>query len=279
MPDDYNLPRHTEESSRLDLQHDAYVKIVGYVLHPRIAAALPENARVADVGTGTGIWLRDLARGCPSTWSFHGFDISDAQFPKNGTEDGIKYEQLNITESIPERLQGQFDVVHLRLLVCGLVDHQWEQAARNVLQLLRPGGWIQWHESQFNDIRMFQNVPGASIKANNKLIHASIPTLNKQGKVDHNTERLRDTVQDAGFEACEQDVFTSGRVPEIRKQLMSVQFAAFQAVGRGLASKDPNYPMDSQEVEQTLKEAQEELVDGKAYYEWTMRVITGRRPA
>lgn len=144
MPDDYNLPRGTIESSRLDAQHEAYVKIIGYILHPRIASALPADARIAEVGTGTGVWMQELQRTCPSTWTFHGFDISDAQFAQNGTQSRTKYDVLNITEPIPEHLQGQFDVVHLRLLVCGLVDEQWAPAARNVLQLLKPGGWIQW---------------------------------------------------------------------------------------------------------------------------------------
>lgn len=94
MPDDYNLPRHTGESTRLDVQHEAYVKIIGYLFHPRIKAAPLDNARIADGGTGTGVGLQELARSRSPSWTFHGFDLSDVQFPQNGRQDQIAYERL-----------------------------------------------------------------------------------------------------------------------------------------------------------------------------------------
>lgn len=279
MADTYNLPRHSTESARLDAQHDAYVKIIGFLLHPRIAATLPPNARIADVGTGTGVWLHDLARESPPTWIYHGFDISDEQFPVNGGErDHTKYARLNITEPIPDGLKGQFDVVHLRLLVCGLTGYEWALAARNALQLLKPGGWIQWHESQFRDIETLQNVSGASTRHNRNLLKATMATLGKQGKMLDDALKLSSTVEAAGFVDCAEDVFSTGRVPEVREELMKVQFGAIKAIGTALAAKDARFPMTSGEMETELEEAERELEGGKAYYQWNMRIVTGRRP-
>lgn len=276
--DTYTLPRHGDESTRLDAQHEAYTKIIGYLLHPRIEAALPPSARIADVGTGTGVWLHDLAKTCPSTWELEGFDISDEQFPPPDERRRIQYDQLSITEAIPEQHQGQFDVVHLRLLVCGLTSDQWAVAARNVLQLLKPGGWIQWFESQFADLQTYQNVPGASIESNEQVYRNSIASLNRQDKMLDDVPRLRQTVQSVGFGDCAEDVFSSDRVPEVREQLMGVQFGALQAIARALAAKDPRFPMSSDEVEDAFKKAEKELEGGRAYYQWTMRVVTGRKP-
>lgn len=279
MPDDtYTLPRHGDESTRLDAQHEAYSKIIGYLLHPRIQAALQPDARIADVGTGTGVWLQDLAKTCPSTWKLQGFDISDEQFPPTNERYSIQYDRLNITEAIPEQYQGQFDVVHLRLLVCGLTSDQWELAARNLLQLLKPGGFLQWHESQFRGIHTYQSVPGASIENNELLIRNTIASLNRQGKMLDDVLRLRQTVQSVGFEDCAEDVFSTDRVPEVREQLKGVQFGAVQAISRALAAKDPGFQMSSAEVEEALRRAEKELEGDKAYYQWTMRVVTGRKP-
>lgn len=278
MPDDYNLPRHGAESSRLDAQHDAYVKIIGFVLHPRIKAALPPDARIADIGTGTGVWLQALATTCPATWSLHGFDVSDAQFPHHRPGDRITFSKLNITEPIPSHLRNTFDVVHLRLLVCGLMDPEWLPAAQNALHLLKPGGWIQWHESQFCDIQVYQNVPGASTAKNQELLRASIGTLNRQGKMLDNALRLCETVREAGFEDCCEDVFSTERVPEVKEQLMEVQFGAIRSISRVLAEKDPGFPMSTEELEVLLREAEGELEGGKAYFQWNMRVVTGRKP-
>lgn len=61
-PDTYGLTRDAKESSRLNNQHVVWKKNFGFLLHPRIAASIPSNARVGDVGTGTGIWITDLAK-------------------------------------------------------------------------------------------------------------------------------------------------------------------------------------------------------------------------
>lgn len=71
--------------------------------------------------------------------------MNDAQFPKQRPH-GVAFDTLNILEPIPDKYKAQFDLVHLRLLVCGLPTGLWQTAAGNVLQLLKPGGWVQWME-------------------------------------------------------------------------------------------------------------------------------------
>ena len=123
------------------------------------------------------------------------------------------------------------------------------------------------------------NVPGAPVDHSQHLIRLIMPALARQRKVLDNVPKLRDTVQAAGFEGCEEDVFTTDQAVEVREQLMDVQFGAMQALLRGVAAKDPSFPLTSQELEEELGTAKEELEDGKAYFLWTMRVVTGRRPA
>lgn len=279
MPDEYNLPRHSAESTRLDAQHEAYAKIIGFLLHPRIASVLPKDARIADVGTGTGAWLRDLARTCPETWQLQGLDISEDQFPPEAKRGRIGYDKMSILEDVPERFRAQFDVVHMRLLVLGLFDHEWPLAAKNALQLLKPGGWIQWHESQFRELEMFQMVPGASTKHNERIIHAVMSTLNKQGKILDHVRHLRDIVQEAGFGDCEEDKFSTERAPEARLQLMNVQVSAMEFIGRLLAEKDPGFPMSKVELDEAIQGAWKEVENDKVYGQWRMRVVTGRRPS
>ena len=126
----------------VNLQHEVYRDTIGYLIHPRINASLPANACIADIGTGIGIWLRDVASRSPSSWMFTGFDISADQFPKD--DDGIvKYEILDILQPITMNLRHKLDVVHFRLLINGLTGSDWMTTAGNALELLRPGGWLQ----------------------------------------------------------------------------------------------------------------------------------------
>ena len=59
--DNYGLTRDKTESARLNAQHDVWKTNIGFLLHPRIASSLSEAPRIGDIGTGTGIWILELA--------------------------------------------------------------------------------------------------------------------------------------------------------------------------------------------------------------------------
>lgn len=61
--DTYGLTRDAPETARLDGQHIVWKTNVGFLLHPRIVETLPEAAVIGEIGTGTGVWLVDLATG------------------------------------------------------------------------------------------------------------------------------------------------------------------------------------------------------------------------
>lgn len=81
-------------------------------------------------------------------YSYEGLDMSPSQFPSQPSQN-ITFSVLNILDPVPEDKQGTFDVLHLRLLVLGLPKGQWGRACKNLLQLLKPGGWLQWEEAEF----------------------------------------------------------------------------------------------------------------------------------
>lgn len=60
--DTYGLTRDAKESTRLNMQHAVWKQNIGFLLHPQVAKDLPGDARIGDVGTGTGIWLMELAK-------------------------------------------------------------------------------------------------------------------------------------------------------------------------------------------------------------------------
>ena len=84
------------------------------------------------------IWLLDLARGFPPTTQFDGFDISTAQYPAH--EHLPANVRLKVLDSVngepPEDLQGQYDVVHLRLFI-SVIEKDPLPLLLNSLKLLR----------------------------------------------------------------------------------------------------------------------------------------------
>jgi hypothetical protein len=79
---------------------------------------------------------------------YEGLDMSPAQFPP-GPHSTVVFSTFNILEPVPTHMQATFDVLHLRLLVLGLPRNSWELACQNILSLLKPGGWVQWEEADF----------------------------------------------------------------------------------------------------------------------------------
>jgi ubiquinone/menaquinone biosynthesis C-methylase UbiE len=118
-----------------------------YLLHPRIVASIPSNAKIADIGTGTGIWLIDLADTLPSTCTFTGYDTSSDQYPSASSLPSnvtLCTQPQSIFDEFPSSEQGIYDVVACRMLISIMAKGQWEIALKNVISLLKPGGWIQW---------------------------------------------------------------------------------------------------------------------------------------
>ncbi|PQE14568.1 umta methyltransferase family protein [Rutstroemia sp. NJR-2017a WRK4] len=144
--------------ARLNLQHYLWKDGLGYLLHPSIPLNGP-NTRIADLGTGTGIWVLDLARQLPETTQLYGFDISDAQYPHpKYLPPNVKLETLdNLTPDPPSDLQ-----------VAG------------------PGGYIQWNE--FDPLRAIAEGPDGEPSPNVK----KLCTLTQKIK-DHRQDILSAT--------------------------------------------------------------------------------------
>jgi SAM-dependent methyltransferase len=129
-----------------------------------IASKLTDpNVHVADVGTGTGIFLSKLAETVPASATLHGFDISEAQFPKsaqNSHNIGLSVADAKI--GFPPEHKGIYDIVHLRLLSPGMAsDTDWSRVVENVMSLLKPGGALQWsEESSAEKLVLLNEIPG-----------------------------------------------------------------------------------------------------------------------
>ena len=134
----YMLSRDQEESQRLDAQHKYLRQLAnGKLIQPSVPQS--ELKAIADIGTGTGIWLREVAQELESPNNevkFMGFDISAQQFPKSQI-DGITFIEQDIVKPFAPEFHEKFDLVHVRFLSYALKAQDLESAVRNVIQILR----------------------------------------------------------------------------------------------------------------------------------------------
>ncbi|KAJ5766036.1 uncharacterized protein N7511_003652 [Penicillium nucicola] len=204
--DDYVLGRGVGDSVRLDAQHLLWKLHRGFELHPDIAVT--ENMKIAELGTGTGIWLLDLAEKLPPTVQLHGYDISNDQYPsKNLWPKNVKLGVLDSLIDPPESLEGIYDVVHLRMWASNLHNNDTLGIINHFKKLLKPGGYVQWEDADL----MHQRIQGAEAEEFEENINHAF----KKAGLDYNwVSDLPNRLQEQNFTILESktDSFRPGLV-------------------------------------------------------------------
>ncbi|KAL8852119.1 MAG: hypothetical protein Q9221_002942 [Calogaya cf. arnoldii] len=144
MSDTYMLGRDFTASTRLNCQHYIWQQHLKYTLHPSLPVPTP-STQIADVATGTGVWLLEVAHQHPSSTCL-GLDINTSQCPpQRWLPTNMSLLTWDFLSEPPKSIQGKFDIVHIRLI--GItIDHDPTPAIQNIAKLLKPNGYLQWEE-------------------------------------------------------------------------------------------------------------------------------------
>ena len=121
----------------------------------------------------------------------------------------------NAKEPFHDDYLGQFDVVHLRLLVGGVQQHEWDGIVRNVLDLLKPGGFLQWEEIDPLATEALRGSKEPSSVAN--MVRVRKTFIEHGGsRLRYGWNVLRDIFLDVGMKDVDVDIVTSDRLTETR---------------------------------------------------------------
>ncbi|KAI2628869.1 S-adenosyl-L-methionine-dependent methyltransferase [Hypoxylon sp. NC1633] len=143
---DYVFTRDYLDNNRINLQHYIWTALYGYCLHPELPIS-SADLTIADVGTGTAIWLTDVAARLPPTTRLEGLDVSfHAAPPLEYLASNITLRNWDVKGDVPAELVERYDVVHIRNFVFVLCDDDIPKVLSNLMKLLKPGGHIQWGE-------------------------------------------------------------------------------------------------------------------------------------
>ncbi|SPO04708.1 uncharacterized protein DNG_07393 [Cephalotrichum gorgonifer] len=173
--------RNFRTSARLHLQHLLFQNTLeGILLEDRINDSLPSGTEitVGDLGCGNGVWLSDLnhrlsAAKPEATLQLHGFDINPLYFPApQFLSKSITLKNLDVlARPLPADLQGTFDVVHVRAFSSIIRNGDVSPLLTSALDLLKPGGWLQWEETLVANFSATAPSPDVSKQACDTIIH------------------------------------------------------------------------------------------------------------
>ncbi|GKZ76013.1 hypothetical protein AnigIFM56816_003474 [Aspergillus niger] len=146
----YALQQNHRSVIRLHVQHFLWRQVFGYSIHPSIPTTPAALKKVVDVACGTALWLIDVAHEFHHTnenLQLDGLDIDLTQAPHSGwLPSNIHLDDWDLFTPVPQQLQEQYDLVHVRLLVLILSGLDPMPVIRRLFQLVKPGGYLQWDE-------------------------------------------------------------------------------------------------------------------------------------
>ncbi|KAI1809058.1 hypothetical protein GGS20DRAFT_399389 [Poronia punctata] len=263
--------RRHAAAGRLNLQHYLWKAAFGHTnIRPAIAANLPAAPVVADVATGTCLWLLDTARELGPDAQFDGLDYNLEQAPHPSTlPPNMRTRYWDVHEPPPEDLVGRYDYVHLRLVVLVVRDEDPRPIARNLFKLLKPGGYIQWDEIDV----VHKGVKKADPSQQTPGLDGLVEWFGSQNPYLW-TVRLAEFLADVGFTETKTELISDP--PGYERAFNELHLLTAEELADSIAKLgDPKVAAKYYDM---IEKANEESAEGAVVY-LPRLVCTGRKPA
>ncbi|OGM46055.1 UMTA methyltransferase family protein [Aspergillus bombycis] len=234
----YALQQNHRSVIRLNLQHFLWREVFGFHIHPSVqcppsdsSTDLPSHPAIADIATGTALWLIDVSRDFPHS-RLDGLDIDLTQAPHPGwLPSNITLRRWDLFADIPASLERQYDLVHVRLLVLVLSGVDPMPVIRRLFQLVKPGGYIQWDELDCVNMQIKKVNPSVQAPALEEIRVASYANGRHDWVLD-----LPRLLSEAGFKDAKLDYYDEG--PELVRafndqHLLTMEEFASKLLGNG----------------------------------------------
>jgi hypothetical protein len=182
---------------------------------------------------------------------------------------------MDFKQPPPLSEHSRYDVVHVRLLTAAMNPVDWDVAVRNLIQLLKPGGALQWEECNFADGRHFRGKLGCSVSA--ARLVGSLMRESLREKFSYGWSTLPTLMEGAGLVRVDEDIVSSDRVVETREALTangmvaSFNWAKLMS-NRGLLD---SYPMDK--LHELEDQAHKDVRSG-CYVRFDIHIALGFKP-
>ncbi|PYI00938.1 S-adenosyl-L-methionine-dependent methyltransferase [Aspergillus sclerotiicarbonarius CBS 121057] len=186
----YMLPCDEQEQDRLDIFHKLFTE--ARVSGSLIYAPHPTNGRILDLGCGTGIWSIDVAQKYPDAF-VAGVDLAPIQ-PPNHPRNCEFYAPFDF-ESPWSLGENSWDLIHLQMGAGSVVG--WPNLYKRIFAHLRPGGWFEQVEIDFEPRCDDTPLEGLAIRYWYQYLKQA--TQDCMRPIAHNARDTVKDLQEAGF--------------------------------------------------------------------------------
>ncbi|KAI0110942.1 hypothetical protein GGR51DRAFT_510583 [Nemania sp. FL0031] len=264
---------NSNEATRLQNQHEVIKDAMGgLILAPLDVKTSP--LRILDSGTADGTWLRDFAGSVATVQhKLYGTDLNPTEFPSDDPP-GTVYQEQDVRKPWPKDWEGQFDLVHQRLVLVAAGPKQ-KEALLSLAGLVKPGGWIQVIEAT----NKLQKGCGPNMIAFVDLMNAIFASMG--GDLDL-AEHMPEWLKEAGFVDIDfVDIQTKMGATNPKAELAQRGVISSGIAAQSLAPHGKKLPAGAlsippEKLETLSSDLRKELQESGGLYQ--LRVVWARKP-
>lgn len=178
---------------------------------------------------------------------------------------------------------GTFDLVAARFTSSATTRAEWARTIKNLMKLLKPGGWLQWIDSC--NFTLYNSVPGTSRAACQEIYDGLQPFRSENDLViglmmrETGNVKREDKLRELGLVDVHEDVFSSDRLqdPELQfrdKGTRNVIHCFLGCLGDWRNTEGNGWSQER--IERVMEEAMREIDQG-AYHTLDQVCIVGRK--
>jgi len=180
----------------------------------------------------------------------------------------------NLLLDFPAEFHGTFDIVNVRLLVTTIAGDDWRLVAKNLVSLLKPGGWLQWQEPDgLRSITISAEDNGARKSGLQAFIDEASGDSAVHDRLDYPSSQLEGILHEAGLHSVVQDVVSSDKQPYLRYNAAIVFLQDLSGI---IGSTISGEKAGQEEIHNHLRECMDDLESG-AYQRYNLLCFTGMK--
>lgn len=154
---------------------------------------------------------------------------------------------LDFKQPFPSEFHNRFDLVHIRVITPSMEEQDWPVVLQNVLQILKPGGAIQWAEPNWTTAEQLRSKPETTCDGARVMSKLFKDVLAEKTPFGWND--LPDLMEAATMSGIQRDVVSTDRLPETRWAL-SVNVMVAMCLFAEIMAKQGVISLTEQELEQ-----------------------------
>lgn len=236
--------------------------------------------RIAEVASGTGLFAaqlkKQLADDGYTDVEIDAFDLVHNHSVPELVDNTINYKIHNMVKPWPEEFHNKYDYVHVRFIGGSLQKEEWEPSVKNCIDILRPGGYLQWEELATRELGSTNET-----EASRLILEGFYGVFINSGKDGYGPATLERLFKENDLQGIEISPIDTRLKPEFTTDVDEIFVRSTIEMAEAMIKNGAEFHQNIPTMEEFQKVStilREELREDKTHFFFVLVTIIGRKP-